>query len=304
MHHSRQAVKLSYRVSTGLPPARLDEDMIPYKTILVHVGPPFGENCALLAAGFARDFGAHLVGVAFTGLDLLLAPGIVETGNQAIAEHVLGKVESADLALERFEAAVRDAGVASFESCRFNGDAEAGIAAQIKYSDLAIVAQGLEGSRVGTGWKTLPESLLRHATRPVLVVPDRFAKPSCGQHAVIAWDDSAAAARAVFCAIPMLQRAGVIEAVACSTDDGLNTPSEMESLARYLSRHGVAAKLSFLHTRRNSEVGLTLSRHVEEVGADLLVMGAYGHSRCRELVMGSVSKVVISGMTVPVLFSH
>ena len=73
---------------------------------------------------------------------------------------------------------------------------------------------------------------------------------------------------------------------------------------RFLSSHGVHARTRFLHARRNADIGEAMLNHARSSGADMLVLGGYGHSRLRELLLGSVSTTVMRDMQTPALFSH
>lgn len=278
--------------------------MTGYKTILVHAGPPYDAAVGRIAAHLSRTFNARLVSVACSGIELWLAPGIVEMGSETVARHLMDKIDAASNALEASAESAQRAGVIIDETLRLNGRAEKELMEHMLYADLAVVGQGLEKRRVRNGWRTLPEQLLRNASRPVLVVPDDYAGESCGQRILVAWDGSAAAARAVTAALPILARAEKVEAVTYSTDDGFNVPGELDSLSGFLSSHGVFAQTRFLRARRNVDIGHALLGHASASGADLLVLGGYGHSRLRELVLGSVSGTVMRDLRVPALFCH
>lgn len=278
--------------------------MTEYKTILVHAGPPFDAAVGRIAAHLARTFNARLVSVACSGIELLLAPGIVETGSETVARHLMEKIDAANNALEACTEVAQLAGAVIDETHRLNGRAEKELMEHMLYADLAVVGQGLEKRRARNGWRILPEQLLRNASRPVLVVPDGYAGTSCGARILLAWDGSAAAARAVTAAMPILARAEKVEAVTYSTDDGFNVPGELESLAGFLSSHAVYAQTRFLRARRNVDIGAALLGHARTSGTDLMVLGGYGHSRLRELLLGSVSDTVMRDLQVPALFTH
>ncbi|XLZ71446.1 universal stress protein [Massilia sp. SR12] len=275
-----------------------------FKNILVHVGPPFDADVGRVAVQLAKIFDARLIGVACTGIEVLLAPGLIETGNETIARHLMDKIDAANSALVSLEELARQMGVEAVETRRANGHAEAELKEQMAFTDLAVVGQGTGQGRWRNGWRTLPQQLLRNATRPVLVVPDGFSGESFDQRIVIAWDESAAAVRAVSSAMPILQRAQVVEAVTYSTDDGFNMPGELEALSSYLASHDIYARTTFLRARSNVDIGEALLGHVKSSGADLLVLGGYGHSRLRELLLGSVSTTVMRDLQVPALFMH
>ena len=126
--------------------------------------------------------------------------------------------------------------------------------------------------------------------RPVLVVPYIGGSSNPGRRIVIAWDESREAARAVADALPLLMQAtevriASIGAEASSATDG---PSAGEALRHFLSDHDIVAKAETLYLDECSEADVLLSR-IADLGADLLVMGCYGHTRLRELVLGGMN---------------
>ena len=150
-----------------------------------------------------------------------------------------------------------------------------------------------------------PEELALGSGRPVLVVPYIGSAVSPGKRVVIAWDASREAARAVADALPLLARASSLWVV---TIDGkgsgmIDRSDSAEDLCRYLADHGMQAKPDRLQTEEGSEADILLSR-IADFGADLLVMGCYGHTRLRELVLGGMTREILQHMTVPVLMSH
>lgn len=274
-----------------------------YQTLLVHAGPPFDPGVGQVAVQLAQTLDAQLTAVACSGIELLLAPGLIETGSEIVARHLMDKIDAASNALESLLELARHAGV-NTQSHRLNGRAQQELIEHMLYADLVVVGQGLGRRGVRSPWRTLPEKLLRNAARPVVVVPDGYLGASCGQRVLVAWDGSAAAARAVSAALPILAKAAVVETVTYATDDGFNVAGELDSLSAFLSSHGVYARTRFLRARRNVDIGEALLGQVQSSGTDLLVLGGYGHSRMRELVLGSVSATVMRGLHVPALFAH
>lgn len=278
--------------------------MTDYRTILVYAGPPMAPAASRLALRLAEDFDARVVAVACSGTKLWLAPGLIEAGNEQLARHVMDKIDAASTALEQLQELAADSGFHGIELRRLNGRAARELPGQLMFADLTVMAQGLAQRKARDGWRTLPEVLLRDAARAVLVVPDSQWGATCGRHVVIAWDGSPASARAVHAALPILKRAAVVEAVTYSTDDGFSMPGELDALAAYLTTHGIYTRTRFLRARRNVDIGDALLAHVKTVAADLLVLGGYGHSRMRELLLGSASQTVMREMRVPALFAH
>jgi nucleotide-binding universal stress UspA family protein len=150
-----------------------------------------------------------------------------------------------------------------------------------------------------------PEEIVLSCGRPVLVVPYAGAFADIGRRVLIAWNGSREAARALHDAMFLL---GGAEAVTVIEIDppapGVAAPAATTAqVAAALSRRGIAAKPE---SDTSGDIGvedLLLSR-ASDLGADLLVMGAYGHSRMREFVLGGVSRSIFRHMTMPVLMAH
>jgi nucleotide-binding universal stress UspA family protein len=287
--------------SASLEAAFHSEVIMGYKTILVHVdASPAASDRIRLAIGLAQAAGAHLVGSALTGISRFVTPGMVACGDARLAERCADLRHAAAAALEHFEALVRAAGLASSE-VRLVDDVDGGIALQARYCDLVVVGQsgaGAAGQR-----DDLPEYLLLASARPVLVLPHAGHPAALDGHAVVAWDGSVEATRAVAGALPLLRAASATTVVACG--DASGRPGEDDPctrLAAWLGRHGIDARTG--HPPAVGDVGEALLSAATRLGAGLLVMGGYGHAHYRELLLGGVTATVLRTMTLPVLLAH
>lgn len=184
-----------------------------------------------------------------------------------------------------------------------------GFTAQALFADLLVLGQHdpLDAEAAGVP-ADFVESVLVGSGRPALVVPYAGAFTGIGGDVLVAWKPTREAARAVACALPLLQRARSVHVVGWSADTGAATAADQPArldLAGYLRLHGVEPKLRY-HNGAPSEVGVGegLLSLAADVGADLLVMGCYGHSRARELVLGGATRTILRSMTVPVLMAH
>ena len=149
------------------------------------------------------------------------------------------------------------------------------------------------------------ERVVMESGRPVLVVPLYGAFSECGRRAMVAWNGRREAARAAFDAVPLLQACEAVRVTWLDPQDALDVPGSLPGaeLATALSRHGIDVTAEALPTA-GIGVGEALLSHASDLGADLLVMGAYGHSRTREYVFGGATRTIFDSMTVPVLMSH
>lgn len=140
--------------------------------------------------------------------------------------------------------------------------------------------------------------------RPTLILPTvPRPRPFALGTLAVAWDFSRAAARAVSDALPMLEKAKHVRIVTVVNEKVLDTKHSAEELAKNLARHGIDIVLDKVDAR-GRPIGEVLETYVLSHGIDLLAMGAYGHSRWREFVLGGATKSLLSKPPLPILFSH
>lgn len=272
-----------------------------YKDLIVHVDS--SENCAerlALAVLLARRFGAHLSGL-HVAPSLAISPFIADQFPDDLLEAAHVRIaQQRDNAKASFAAASAELGVdAAWLEAR--GDTAEAVMAFVRHADLAILGQTSPDAGGEAAALKLPEHIVIGSGRPVLIVPyvGRFA--TVGERVLVAWNGSAQAARAVNDALPLLKTAKRVMVLTANPAHGRRV--EGADIARHLARHGIAAEISSI-VAAGSDVGdLLLSRATDEA-ADLIVMGGYGHSRMRELVLGGVSRALFAHMTVPVLMAH
>jgi len=148
-----------------------------------------------------------------------------------------------------------------------------------------------------------PERLALESGRPVLVIPYAGRYRQIGRNVVIAWKPTREAARAVFDALPLLQAAEnvhILEVKGRGAEAGLAPDT---SIAAALARHGIRPIIR-TSVAPDISVGDDILSRLSDLDADLLVMGAYGHSRMREMVFGGATRSIARHMTVPTLFAH
>lgn len=171
-------------------------------------------------------------------------------------------------------------------------------AEQARYFDMALV--GWSAGNPGT--RLLAEAILFGSGRPTMLVPDDAPVDRLGRLA-IAWDGSRVAARAVADARMLLKSATEISVITVTDEKPLKHKDAGERLAESLRQAGLRARFSPARAG-DRPVAETLQRHAAEGGADLLVMGGYGHSRLRDFVLGGATEGVLSDLRIPVLLSH
>ena len=148
------------------------------------------------------------------------------------------------------------------------------------------------------------EAIIFGSGRPTLVLPESPAsRPFELNTVVVAWDFSRAATRAVADAIPVLEKAKRVRIVTVMNEKAMDSKHSSEELAKNLARHGIDVIVGRVDAGGRS-IGNVLKREVADYNADLLVMGAYGHSRLQEGILGGVTREMLRTMTVPTLMSH
>lgn len=171
-----------------------------------------------------------------------------------------------------------------------------------RFADLTILPRPY-GRDDGEETAAVLESALFEGAASVLVVPPGSAVPK-GRRIVIGWNESLEALRAVRAAMPMLMAAEEVDIAVI--DPGRHAEDEADpgaELSSMLSRHGIRVKVSIL-AKTLPSVAETLARHVRDSDADLLVMGAYGHSRFRQSILGGATRDTLEQSQVPVLMAH
>jgi nucleotide-binding universal stress UspA family protein len=274
-----------------------------YKTIIVHVDDSIhAAERIRVAAALAAEHGAHLTGVAATGVSRFAAAGNWP-GSEAGSPHARVDLlrDRARAALLAFDRQAAGAGVATFESALIDDEATGALELRARYADLTVVSQtdlDIPDARTGTG---LPEYLMLNTGRPLLIVPYAGTFPTVGSKPLVAWDESIEASRAVSGALPILERArSVTVAVLQASASAETQPGE--DIALFLARHGVHCEVSSQCSP--IEVGPCLLSMACDLGSDLIVMGGYGHSRLREMLLGGATAAILESMTVPVLIAH
>lgn len=278
-----------------------------YKTVLVHLDR--GPRCAArldLGMSLAQSVEAHCVGLF--ALSALRVPSYAraEAGGLVAEAEARYREEAAAAAEQAFHASARRNGGARVEWRGSTRDALAAVLLSARYADLVVVGQHDDGADEDSGVSPdFVDEVVLAAGRPVLVVPyaGRFA--SIGRQVLVAWNASREAARAVTDALPLLQRAANVQVVAFDPGKGGADHGDVPGadIGLWLARHGVKVQVA-QQNGAGLDIGAQILSRAADIGADLIVMGAYGHSRMRELVLGGATRTLLQSMTVPVLMSH
>ena len=276
-----------------------------YKDLLVvlDANHSAGERIAV-ATELARRFDAHLV-----GLYVMLVPERPDSDDTAIYDVLWRDAwETAEREAcrirEQFEEAARRQSLPA-EWRVVSGYPGDMAALHGRYADLVIVGQLDPEDQYAALIGARPEEVALHVGRPVLVVPYAGNFAQVGRRVLIGWDASREATRAVNDALPLLVAASSVLVMTVDAKPGGITHGELPGadIALHLARHGVAVQVERT-TSAGIGIGNTLLSRASDFEADLLVMGAYGHSRLREALLGGATRTALESMTLPVLMAH
>lgn len=282
-----------------------------YKTILLHVdNTPASAARLAVAAQLALRHDAHLIGVALTGLAPFIIPvGAPEPGLAAVSFPLEQLHAEAERALDAFEAATRQAGVSSIERRLVDDEVGGGLALQARYADLVVLSQVRPGHALDHLLQQVPGQVLLGGGRPVLLLPAASANAAAappaaaipGRRILVAWNGSINAARAISSALPLLVAAEQVSLVVCRNgDDNAQAADVGSDMALYLARHGATVEVSAIDEAAAAALlGFAASEDI-----DLIVMGAYGRTRFRELLLGGVTRTLLRESTVPLWMAH
>ncbi|HEX8614722.1 MAG TPA: universal stress protein [Telluria sp.] len=279
-----------------------------YQTILVHVDDSPSAHARIgVAIALARQ-GGHLIGVAPTGVSRSLHPSLPPgRSDPTLALHLGFLREQAHTALAAFTARCEAASLASHEARVIDDDAGGGLCLHGRVADVIVLSQS-DPDEGGPGLLAdLPAYVVLHAGRPVLMVPFSGEQSSVGQRVLVSWDASREAAIALQLALPLLREAASVDLAVFDTGPGSHTVGDAQAAdpRAWLARHGVQAGFA-VHalTHKRQQVGQALLSLAAQNNADLLVMGAYGHSRVRETILGGVTRTLFESTGLPVLMAH
>jgi len=260
-----------------------------------------------LAAALAERFAAHLIGLY--PLPLPEAPRHFGYYEPALLDPFFREMreksqELSEQEREAFEHAASLRGL-SAEWRVVAAGAESDAALHARYVDLTILGQ-LDPDRADAELiRPRPELVTLASGRPILVIPYAGHFETVGRRVLIGWNATREATRAVNDAMPLLMESDIVTVLTIDAREGPDAHGELPGadISLHLARHGVKATIERTVSAGIPAGDVLLSR-AADLGADLLVIGAYGHSRVRELLLGGATRSILQSMTVPVLMSH
>lgn len=275
-----------------------------YKSILVNLSGPRGRPYAqAIAISLAREFSAHLEGV------YVYEPPYYryEFAYGSIADELKAQDkkarEAAEKAIRQFRAQAQQAGVENTEWYYTGGDLFATLERRSRGADFVVTEQLAPDENNPRISPDLPAVLAIACGCPVLVVPqkDIAAVP---KRALIAWNGSREAARAVVDALPLLKRADAVQILIAPKSTDKTESYASGDIQRLLRHHGVTARIAEAKNFDGHTTTSVILSHAHSFKADLICIGAYGHSRLRELTLGGVTWHMLRESTVPLFMSH
>jgi nucleotide-binding universal stress UspA family protein len=276
-----------------------------YKTILVHCDASRSVGSRLTAAAdVAQRFEARLVGLharepfevaSFVDGGMAMAP---------LMEAYQAGCEAAEqTAASAYQKATKGRNLSSEWRVTeaFSDDA---LAMNARYADLLVIGQADPDDPAGSPGD-LPEAMAFATGRPILVVPHIGAPSSLGNTVMLCWNATRESARAASDSLPFLRMAEKVIVLVVDPDVSADRHGQEPGadVAAWLSRHGIKVTVQ-REVAADAQIGEIILSRAADYDADLIVMGIYGHSRLREMVLGGVSRTLLSSMTVPVLMSH
>lgn len=270
------------------------------KHIVAHVEGGAHDAAVLkLCATLAGRFGAGLEAVFASvppyipaSIDGMLTPQIIEAQQSIYRE----RAEAAKKALAGVTLAQGQPIWTVVEALA----AEA-VISRARFADLAVLAQPAPEETDAATDYDVPAEIVMSLGRPVLMVPYAGSFPNVGSRVLAAWSGTRESARAMADALPFLAAAS--EVTVLSVNPAGDTAAMERDIERWLASHGVKGKARVAHTKE-IDVGDVLLSTAADLSADLIVMGAYGRSRLRELILGGATHDIFRHMTAPVLMSH
>ena len=271
------------------------------KDILLHLSDH--DDCATrvdTAIALAQAHDAHLTGLYALWIPVM--PGYVEAqiGADILAQQRAIYTERAEKAQEQFSKAAQSAGI-SFESRCAEGRSDEVLSLHGRYCDLMLMGRGITDTMEPS--TSLIESVLLQSGKPVMVLPEGAGAAPPGRHVMVAWNGSRESIRAIDAALPLLCAAQQVSLVEVDPANTPGNPLPGADICTHLARHGVKINAEGLASHSGSVGEALLGRAVSD-GADLLVMGAYGHTRWRERILGGATAHVLEHAKLALLMAH
>jgi nucleotide-binding universal stress UspA family protein len=248
-----------------------------YQDILMHVRPYGSIEPVEVALRLGERFEARVTGL-YPLEDVARFRQILTEKSAPLQGLIERDYAAAAQSEERIRALAQREGI-DFDWQVCEGEAADLIAIAGRLQDLVVVGK----TEPDEGWGVIERMVTMPTGRPILVVPSTGPFLDTGKHVLVAWNGSAEAADAVLRGMPLI--------------------ADADRVVAYLKRHGIDPEVRQTDIA-GADVGTAILKAAQDVDADLIVMGAFGHSRLREWVLGGATRTVLDYMNVPVLMTH
>ena len=276
------------------------------KDLLVHVDTSSHVEARIdTAIKLAQSQGAHL-----TGLFVVSPPEVPDFIQAHLSDSILEQQYKAleDQAAEaqaKFSKACAEVDI----ECDWriaHGSLVEHLTRVTRYFDMSLLGQRDTHEELQPGSHEIPDRVVLSSGRPAMIVPYEGNPGTVGKNIVICWDASRLATRSVSDTLPLLISADKVTVLVVNTHEKTN-PHGGEvtgaNISAHLKRHGVNVEAKIVSAGER-HIGETVIAQIDELGADSVVMGAWGHQRWREMVLGGLTRYMMKHMTVPVIMSH
>ncbi len=269
------------------------------KSVLLYANPDSGLESRLQAAlDVVRLFSGHLTCLQATPFDgfimgdpfggIYALPTVLENVRKAEEEH-----------REQIEARLRSEGV-SWDWIRLDGSPGQVVTDRSRLSDLIVLSLSGDGVSPSADPLSIAADVAVHARAPVLAVPQASRPANFAGAALVAWNGSPESCHALRMALPMLQKASAVH-IATVVNDRTEFPAT--DGCQYLARQGIEAELHEW-PRSDRSISEALLDAADKLRADYLVMGAYGHTRLREAILGGTTRDMLGDSRIPLVLAH
>lgn len=293
-------------------PGMEESTLMAYRTILAYLPDADSAPRTLkAAAAIARQSNAHVIGLyVTTGVRLYYAgSSYYDVGmlDDIIQEHRARHADNSAKAKALFDELDR----AETFACEWRlvdsvkSDALAAILEHARSADLIVCPNASGDKAIDPEDVDIPVRLTLEAGRPVLLVPAGWNSDVIGPDITVAYDGSREAARATFDALPLLKQADRVHLVWVdpTVKEGEAASRAVDEIATNLARHDVKVD-AVVETAGDNTIARALVARARDSGSDLIVMGAYGHMRLRQMIFGGVSREMLNHLPLPTLLSH
>lgn len=272
------------------------------KTLLVHLDDsPHSAARTEFAFDLARRYDAHLIGL-YVVCQELTQPIFLYGDGAWVATWEAQRDANLKDAQARFLAAAERTGISAEWRAPVGAAVDMAVL-HARHADLLILGQYDPRDAASYIARHFVEDVVMSSGRPAIVLPYAGTVRSFAESVLIAWDGSRESARSMADALPVIERAKFVTLMTVQRHPPSGEPSGIDAAA-WLARHGIQAGFADTAVEAGVSTAAILLNMITDLHIDLLVMGAYGHARVRERLLGGVTQTMLELMTVPVLMSH